>query len=53
MKTKWNNLMERNHDENDLMEIDYYGNTGCGVFKQRGTKLEFFCIGINIPKGNC
>ena len=30
-----------------------YGNTGCGVFKRGGTKLErFLPIRINIPKGN-
>ena len=29
----------------------HYGNTGCQIFKG-GTKLERFCLRINIPKGN-
>ena len=34
-----------------LNDYDHYGNTGCRVFK-RGTKLDRFCIRINIHQGN-
>ena len=38
----------------DIEEMNHarYGNKGCRVFKQGGTKLERdFCLRINIPKG--
>ena len=31
---------------------EYYGNTGCGVFKQGVQNWTDFCLRINIPKGN-
>ena len=30
----------------------YYGNMGCGVFKQGTQNQKDFCIKINLPKGN-
>ena len=29
-----------------------YGNTGCGVFKRGVQNWKYFCLKINIPKGN-
>ena len=31
---------------------NYYGNTGCGVFKRRVQHYKEFCLRINILKGN-
>ena len=39
-------------EEEEEMNHARYGNKGCRVFKQGGTKLERdFCLRINIPKG--
>ena len=39
-------------DENDLGELEHYGNTGCQVFKKGVQNWKDFCLKINIPKGN-
>ena len=35
-----------------LNKREHYGNTGCGVFKRGIQNVKYFCLRINISKGN-
>ena len=39
-------------DESDLDELEHYGNTVCRFFKWRVQIWKYFCLKINMPKGN-
>ena len=41
-------ISERRHRERN----NQYGNTGCQVFMLRVQNWKYFCLKINIPKGN-